>query len=181
MLPKIFENNFRDPISAGTRLRWKSPLISALNFTSLEGIDIYVEIITEDSLATDIIYALPQIPANLNAKEVSYAVRIPYIAEGALDLYYSGLFTNSLLCNLQMFTKYDFLYIPCIFTEVLDSINIGYADAEPMPFWGHITHQTHIRKPEEIKGSLIIHEQKYPTEKMVAKQKQMCFRSCIFK
>ena len=189
MLPQIFANNFRDPLLNALEpyKRWDAPFISSLSFKGNFGdmhnsaYDVDMEVVSNNPLGEDAIYVLPQLPSIMHTREVSYSVRVPKIFPECSDIYIKGIFTNSLKRHLQNFNKWEFLYMPFRFSEFFDHANVGYAHEMCIPFRGHTIHQPTRIEPTEVKGTLYLLPQKYPSETQVKKQKHMCFRTCIFK
>ena len=188
MLPQVFANNFRDPINPVTSHRgWNSPFISSLSFkgnfrdTHNNTYDVDMEVVSNNPLGEDVIYVLPQLPAIMHTREISYSVHVPKIFPECTDIYVTGIFTNSFLMNFRHFSKWEFLYIPLRFMEHFDQANVGYAHDICMPLRGPRIHQPTRIEPTEVKGTLYLLPQKYPSEAQVKKQKHMCYRTCIFK
>ena len=188
MLPQIFANNFRDPVNLITSHKgWNNPFISSLSFKGNFGTphnsvyDVDMEVVSNNPLGEDVIYTLPQLPSITHTREISYSVRVPKIFPECSNIYITGIFTNSLKRNLKHFSKWEFLYMPLRFMEHFDHANVGYAHDICMPFRGHVVHQPTRIEPTEVKGTLYLLPQKYPSEAQVKKQKHMCYRTCIFK
>ena len=189
MLPQIFANNFRYPLLniAAPYKKWNSPFISSLSFKSnFRGMhnnayDVDMEVVSNNPFGEDAIYVLPQLPSIVHTREINYSVRVPKIFPECSNIYINGIFTNSLKRNLKYFNKWEFLYMPLRFWEHFDCANAGYVHEVCMPVRGHIVHQPTRMEPSEIKGTLYLLPQKYPSETQVKKQKHMCYRTCIFK
>lgn len=180
MLPQVFANNFRDPINPMTS--GNNPFIISLSFSGNFDNTIYnMEVVSNNPLGEDVIYVLPQLPAITHTREINYSVRVPKIFPECSDIYVNGIFTNSLKMNLKHFSKWEFLYIPLRFMEYFDQANVGYVHDICMPLRGPIIHQPTRIEPTEVKGTLYLLPQKYPSETQVKKQKHMCYRTCIFK
>ena len=162
---------------------WNSPFISSLSFSGNFGnthnntYDVDMEVV---SLGEDVIYVLPQLPAIMHTREISYSVRVPKIFPECSDIYVTGIFTNSLKRNLKYFSKWEFLYTPLKFLEHFDYATAGYAHEICMQFRGHTLHQPTRIEPPAVKGTLYLLPQKYPDETQVKKKKHMCYRTCIF-
>lgn len=167
--------------------RWDSPLISSLSFKgsfsgrSQELFDCDLEVFSNDIVGSDAIYSLPQLPSTVHTREINYKVHVPYILPEMRDVYYKGVFTNSLTMNIHNFNKFDFLYLPFRFAEQFTNAEVGYTEEVCMPFRGHIVRQPGLRHPSEICGRLLLFGQKCPSQIQEKKQKHMCFRTCIFK
>lgn len=189
MLPQIFANNLIDPLlNPATPTRgWGTPFISSLSFKGNFGTphnsvyDVDMEVVSNNPLGEDVIYTLPQLPSITHTREISYSVRVPKIFPECSNIYITGIFTNSLKRNLKYFNKWEFLYTPLIFLEHFDHANAGYTHEVGMSFHGHTLHQPTRIEPTEVKGTLYLLPQKYPSEAQVKKQKHMCYRTCIFK
>lgn len=167
--------------------RWQMPLISSLSFKGMYGdmlpreADCDIEVISNDPVGSDAIYTLPQLPSGMHTREINYKIRVPYILSEMQDVYYKGVFTNSLNMNLDNFDKFDFLHIPFEFAEMFVNAEIGHMEEVCMDVRGHRVYQPALRQPSEICGKLFVCQQKYLSDKHTNKQKQRCFRSCIFK
>ena len=184
MLPQIFANNLVDPLlNPITHPRsYPSPFISSLSFSGNFDNNIYnMEVVSKNSFGEDTISVLPQLPAIRHTREINYSVRVPEIFPEFVNIYITGIFTNSLKRNLEYFSKWEFLYTPLRFVEHFHHANASCAHEICISVHGRTVHQPTRIEPTAIKGTLYLLPQKYPDETQVKKQKHMCYRTCIFK
>lgn len=140
-----------------------------------------MELVSGSQFGEDTIYVLPQLPSITHTREINYSVRVPEIFPECSDIYVTGIFTNSLKRNLEYFSKWEFLYTPLRFMEHFHHANAGCAHEICISVHGRAVHRPARIEPTEVKGTLYLLPQKYPSEAQAKKQKHMCYRTCIFK
>ena len=167
--------------------RRRSPLLTSLNYQGFydiansNDISCDIEVISGSPIGEDVIYSLPQLPSALHTRRISYKVRVPYILPEMSEVYYKGIFNNSIAINLHRFDKFDFMYLPFKLGEHFNNAEFNHYDDVVMNFKWHPVVRPNYNSPSEICGELFLLPQKYPDEKQLKKQQHMCFRSCIFK